>query len=71
VEIELRDENGNAVPYQEYSVTLPDGEVVAGYLDENGFERLEFETAGTCAISFPRLDSRAWKYHSSTGAKPT
>ena len=70
VEIELHDDGGFPVPYEEYRVTLPNGEIVAGYLDEKGFVRIETDTPGNCKITFPNLDARAWKYERSDGPRP-
>ncbi|MBC7926464.1 MAG: hypothetical protein H7039_12475 [Bryobacteraceae bacterium] len=70
VEIELHDDSGFLVPYEEYLLTLPNGEIVAGYLDENGFARIETDTPGNCEITFPNLDARSWKYERSDGPRP-
>ena len=69
VEIELVDDSGFAVAYEEYEVTLPDGEVVSGYLDAEGFQRFATTTPGECIVKFPRLDTKAWRYKESAGPK--
>ena len=62
IEIKLVDEEGQPVPGEKYRVTLPDGETVAeGTLDDKGFARIEGIDPGTCRITFPLLDSSAWK----------
>jgi hypothetical protein len=61
LEIELVGDDGQPIPWEEYKVILPDGAPAGGYLDENGFARLEnIENPGTCRISFPKLDKDAW-----------
>jgi type VI secretion system secreted protein VgrG len=61
IEIELVDEDGIAVPGEEYLVTLPDGQTVAsGTLDEKGRARVESIDPGNCKITFPKLDGRSW-----------
>ncbi|MBL8175827.1 MAG: hypothetical protein JNK48_14220 [Bryobacterales bacterium] len=62
IEIELVGEDSQPVPWEEYQVVLPDGTEAGGYLDENGFVRIDgIETAGMCRIWFPRLDRDAWE----------
>jgi hypothetical protein len=62
IEIELVGEDDQPIPWEEYLVTLPDGTEAAGYLDENGFVRIDnIEQAGMCRIRFPRLDREAWE----------
>jgi type VI secretion system secreted protein VgrG len=62
IEIELEDEDGNPIPGEPYSITLPDGSTVAdGTLDEKGTARVDHIDAGTCKVTFPRLDQEAWK----------
>jgi hypothetical protein len=62
IEIELIGEDGKAIPYEEYEVTLPDGQLVRGYLDAQGFARFDqLDPPGTCEVRFPRLDKEAWE----------
>ncbi len=62
IEIKLVDEQGDPVPGEPYSVTLPDGEsVAAGTLDDKGFVRIDGIDPGTCQITFPQRDTEAWK----------
>jgi hypothetical protein len=63
VEIQLIDDFGTPVANEEYKVVLPDGEEVEGYLDTNGFARFSsLDQGGNCKVSFPKLDSKLWKY---------
>jgi hypothetical protein len=67
IEIELRDEDGNPVANEAYKVKLPSGEINTGYLNSDGFGRLDgIADAGTCQVSFPNIDGDDWKYESST-----
>lgn len=62
IEIELVDEEDNAVPGEKYKIILPDGETVAeGTLDDKGFARVDGIEPGTCKITFPELDKDAWE----------
>jgi len=63
IEIELVDEEDEPIPGEKYEVTLPDGSVAQGTLDEKGFARVEgFETGDKpCKVCFPNLDKDAWK----------
>jgi hypothetical protein len=61
IEIVLEDESGKPVPDEEYLITAPDGTDHAGFLDRNGFARVDAIDPGQCRISFPRLDNREWR----------
>jgi hypothetical protein len=61
IEIVLYDEGGNAVPNTRYEITLSDGSVVAGHLDDKGEAKLENIPAGCCSVTFPELDADAWR----------
>ena len=61
IEIELVDEEGKPVPGEAFKVTLSDGSVYPGTLNEKGFYRIEGIEPGTCQITFPNLDKDAWK----------
>ena len=64
LEIELVDGDGRPVPHARYRVTLPDGQVVEGYLDDRGRERLDpVENPGDCHVAFPDFDNRSWAPH--------
>jgi type VI secretion system secreted protein VgrG len=61
IEIELVDEDGKPVPGETYAITLPDGSVASGSLDEKGKARVEGIDPGTCKVTFPNLDKEAWE----------
>lgn len=62
LEIELVDEEGKPVPNAEYKVVLPDGQVIRGFLNERGTERIApIEQPGSCKVSFPAFDRKDWK----------
>ena len=61
IEIELVDEDDKPVPGETYEITLSDGTVASGSLDEKGFARVDGIEPGTCKVTFPRLDKDAWK----------
>jgi type VI secretion system secreted protein VgrG len=61
IEIVMVDEDGNPVAGAGYQITLPDGSVDSGTLDEKGFVRLDGIDPGTCQVTFPDLDPNAWK----------
>jgi type VI secretion system secreted protein VgrG len=61
IEIELKDEDGNPVPGERYRITLPDGSVYEGTLDEKGLARVDHIDPGTCQITFPELDEDVWE----------
>ena len=61
IEIKLVGEDGEPIPGEKYTITLADGSVVEGTLDEKGFARVEGIEKGTCEISFPNLDENAWE----------
>jgi hypothetical protein len=61
IEIQLVGEDNSPISWEEYEVTLPQGEKVRGYVDEKGSARVEnIAVPGTCVITFPRLDMEAW-----------
>lgn len=61
IEIELVDEADQPVPGERYEITLPDGTVASGTLDDRGFARVDGITPGTCQVTFPALDADAWE----------
>lgn len=61
VEIELVDEAGQPWPDEYYEVTLPDGKIRKGYLDQNGRARILLPEAAQTQLSFPKLDAEAWE----------
>lgn len=70
LEIELVGEDDQPLPWEEYRVRLPDGQEVGGYLDAEGYARLEnLTTSGNCMVSFPALDRDAWESIAALPAK--
>ncbi|MCY2954017.1 MAG: hypothetical protein NTU53_18905 [Planctomycetota bacterium] len=61
IEIEMVDEEDQPVPGERYRITLADGTVAEGTLDEKGFVRVEGIEPGTVKITFPELDQDAWE----------
>lgn len=61
IEVEMVDEEGQPVPGEAYSITLPDGSVAEGTLDDKGCARLEAIGSGDCKITFPARDQEAWE----------
>lgn len=61
IEIEMVDEEDNPVPGERYKITLPDGSVAEGTLDNNGFARVQGFDKGDCKVSFHDLDKEAWE----------
>ncbi len=65
IEIELLGEDSSPIPWEEFCIEPPDGETIKGYLDENGWARLDgLADAGACKVSFPKLDKEAWRHDS-------
>jgi hypothetical protein len=70
LEIELVDSDGQPVASEEYKVTLVDGSVVRGYLDKDGFERIDqVQDPGQCQVTFPQLDPDDWQLQGTGGPK--
>ena len=61
IAIELVDEQGHAVPYEDYRITLADGSVIEDRLDRKGRGRINGIDSGTCKVSFPNRDAKDWK----------
>jgi type VI secretion system secreted protein VgrG len=61
IEIELVDEDGKPVPGEEYAITLPNGSVASGTLNEKGFVHIDGIDPGSCKVTFPNLDKDAWE----------
>lgn len=57
IEIELRDEDGNVLPNEDYVLHLPDGQQRPGRLDENGFAREADIPPGTVRVEFPSREN--------------
>lgn len=61
IAIQLVDEEGHAVPGEDYRVTLPDGTVVEGCLDGHGRAKVSGIDSGSCKLTFPNLDKDSWQ----------
>lgn len=61
IEVALIGEDKKPIPGESYTVTLPDGSVAQGTLDEKGVARVEGFDPGSCQITFPNLDKDAWQ----------
>lgn len=63
IEIELVGEDDKPIPNEAYRLRLPDGRLVEGFLDSNGFARIaELPKGGACEVCFPQLDGAAWDF---------
>jgi hypothetical protein len=71
IEIELVGEDDMPIPWVAYKIRLPDATEAKGFLDSDGFARLDgIVQPGTCAICFPELDGEAWTFIESQPARP-
>src|SRR5262245_57894452 len=61
VELAMVDQEGNPAAGQDYEITLPDGSIVTGSLDEKGLVRIEGIDPGNCKFRFLTLDKTVWK----------
>jgi len=61
IEIELVDEEGQPMAGEAYEVTVPDGSVQTGSLDDKGFAHIANIDSGNCQVTFPNLDQDAWE----------
>lgn len=61
VAIRLVDDEGNPVPYRRYRIETPEGQTREGILDDQGRARVDGIEPGTCRVTFPGLDGRAWR----------
>jgi len=62
IAIELVGEDDSPIPGEEYEITLPDGSVRRGSLDDDGKARERGIDEGTCKVKFPKLDKDAWEW---------
>jgi hypothetical protein len=56
----LRDESGQPVTNERYSVTLPDKSIKEGRLNSSGEVYFEEIDPGQCSIMFPDIDAKEW-----------
>lgn len=61
IEILLVDLEGKPVPNARYRITLPDGSVREGRLNEHGQAGYFKIESGECKVTFPDLDKDAWE----------
>lgn len=62
IEIKLVGEDDEPIPGEAYEITLPDGSVASGTLDNEGYARIDnIPVSGNCEIAFPKLDRDAWE----------
>ncbi len=59
--IQLKTPDGQPLPNERFELTLPDGSIIGGLLDNLGKVRVEGIDPGNCRISFPDRDAREWK----------
>jgi type VI secretion system secreted protein VgrG len=62
IAIDLVDEEGERVPYEDYRIILPDDTPIEGTLDEKGRAKINGIDSGTCKVSFPNRDTKDWKH---------
>jgi hypothetical protein len=61
IAVQLIDDRGDPVPNAAYKVTLPDGSVMNGSLDDQGIVRFDEIDPGECLVSFPEIHAKEWK----------
>jgi hypothetical protein len=62
IEIQLEDRDGKPVPRARYEVRLSNRELRQGYLDQQGFSRIDGIPEGTCEVCFPDYDKSSWSH---------
>ena len=60
IELELLDAKGNPVPNERYKITMPDGSIKYGRLDNDAKARIEKLQPGSCQVTFPDRDQEVW-----------
>lgn len=61
IDVRLVDEDGDPIDGERYELTLPDGTIEQGVLDEDGGIFVGGLDPGTCIITFPDLDEHTWE----------
>ncbi|NNA55717.1 PAAR domain-containing protein [Pseudomonas koreensis] len=56
VEFQLLNEKDEQIANEAYELTLPDGTLMTGVLDGNGFVHVAGIPRGSCSIKFPKLE---------------
>ena len=46
---------------ERFRVELPEGSIVEGKLDAQGSTSIPASKEGSCKVTFPNLDEKAWK----------
>ncbi len=63
VELQLLDQDDEPVGGAEYQLTLPDGSIRTGVLDDRGFARVQgLSSEDPCVVCFPEFDGPSWSY---------
>jgi len=60
IEIELVEPDGQPAANERYKLTLPDGSIKMGRLDQHGKARVERLQPGSCQVTFPDRDEEVW-----------
>jgi len=68
IELELKDDDDQPVPFARYLVIPPDDRPREGFLDQHGFARVNGIPPGSCKIRFPDFDGRSWEPEGGGGA---
>ncbi len=61
VEVSLENSDGTPAAGESYRVTVADGSVYSGTLDDKGLARVEGLDPGSVKVTFPELDKEAWE----------
>ncbi len=62
IEIRLHDCEGNPVPGKKFRITMADGSVEEGVLDDFGHAEYNDIAIGTCMVAFPEFDAESWEH---------
>jgi hypothetical protein len=61
IQIEMLDKEGRPVKGEDFKLSLPDGTVIEGSLDDRGRSRFGGIDPGSCTVTFPNLDKDSWE----------